>query len=160
MSVQSILEDLVKVEVESCGGVSQNAILDAESKIGLNIPNSYKQYLLRYGAAIFEDNYELFGLPSSSEHQDEQSFFSNLIVEAERYIEQKGFEGMIHILHNGCSDAYFLDTQNGTEEDCPVVLSNSNVGFVRYSDTFEDFLGIYLARGIDEHADLVEKSGS
>lgn len=94
------------------GPVSRNRILAAEAELGVSFPESYRDFLERYGAASLPEA-SLYGL--TNENENCPSFWQDILVETkrQRQVGQIGAadRAFVPISDDGMGTYFYLNTR-------------------------------------------------
>lgn len=140
------------------GPVTEEVIQEAEQRLGVQSPESYRLFLTEMGAVDF--SFEVFGL--GPEDQSTVSYWDVVVMtESERYeVEPALQHHLVPINPNGSGDHWCLDTSQIRDGDCPVVFwSHENGPDQKPHRTNDTFLGWLASRVDDEEAEY-KKAGS
>ncbi len=141
MSVEKMLEKIRSFEEKELGkGSSLREILDAEKRLSMLFPLSYKAFLTAYGWACF-GHLQVFGLG-----MDIPSYLdvvlNTLSEKNEMYPPLR--DGLIAIVNDGAGNHYCLNTSAMEHLECPVVFWDHELGedqeLEYISPTFADWL--------------------
>lgn len=136
--VRAILES-----AQTAGPVSEERIREGEESLGIRFPESYRQFLLEYGAAM-GPGWELHGIDPTRTSEDEPPTFEDVVKKAVR--DRSGYHGRFHpnhlieIAHDGMELGFYLDLSHESDGDCPVVGLGPGVDLLVAAPTFVDFL--------------------
>ncbi len=133
--VQRLIEQ-AKVAFPKFGnGVSSTVVAEAEKRLAIPLPESYKWWLLNYGGGQIGGDI-VYGL-------DEGGMGRPDIVELAQANEQDGFHGLERLVFSiGNEENYYLDTTEGLDEsrEYRVYLQECGQEPVEYANSFADFL--------------------
>jgi hypothetical protein len=125
------------------GGVDDGAIVDAERKLGIQFPHSYRQFLSHFGAASCS-GFEIAGLFDAPNHADEPPLWSDVVISTLQI--RRFFRGMfpneyVKISDNGMDHKFYLDTSSSNAQgDCPVIALGPGADAVIVANDFFDFV--------------------
>jgi len=112
--------DAVFATCFNSGPVNDTSIADAESKLGLLFPPSYRTFLRRYGAS-FGQGFEMYGLPPESS-ADKAPQWSNVVKTTLRLRPDSLPQDSVEISHDGVEHGYFLRcSRTDTRYEGPVI---------------------------------------
>jgi len=126
---------------KDCGkGASAQELAEFEGRFGVTLPESYKDFLRRYGWARFSHQ-EIYGLgPDVPAHlQLTRNTHSERFDMAPRLPPS-----LVPIMNDGAGNHYSLRTDQSVNGECPVVLWNHELGpeqeLAPVSSTFRQWL--------------------
>lgn len=119
VAIQEVIHHLLQLNSKQVGqGVSEEAIIELEARLGVQLPHSYKAFLKVVGWAVV-GFYEIYGWGKDvPKHLDVLQ-----VTEWER--SQSGNPlpyYLIPIFNNGAGDYHCLATHQRRRNECPVVL--------------------------------------
>jgi hypothetical protein len=141
MVISSLLTDKL-MEKSIAGKVSEQAIIAAESSLGIKFPPSYREFLQRFGAGTI-GFYEIFGL-SETEGPNDPPLWRNVVKETLR--SRKSAKGTIPDAYvvftsDGQGCRFFLDTSKPDENgESPVIGWGPGVEGDVVATTFLEFM--------------------
>jgi hypothetical protein len=105
-------------------GTSEDLIQFAETKLKVNFPKSYREFLAFWnGAALFKGDTMVFGIHKSKKYVDEEEFPVEDLIESNR--PKQRWPGMLKsyvlIARTGYGDQICLDMDDATTKDAKVV---------------------------------------
>ena len=106
-------------DVNFIGGVEENKIKDIEVKLNVNLPESYKNFLRKYGYGAAYGR-EVLGCGKSE--------VPSVVAETLRF-RKLGLPEEYVVIQNCDEWIYCLDTGNMKNEECPVISWDRNEGF-------------------------------
>ena len=107
----------------NAGPASENEISNAESRLGVDFPSSYRAFLREIGASLGFAPYAIAGLFTNNT-ADEPPMWSNVVEETERYrmVARGNFpKKYIPIATDGMDATVYLDTSRMVNGECPVI---------------------------------------
>ena len=107
--------------VNFTGGVEEDKIKDIEVKLNVNFPESYKNFLRKYGYGAAYGR-EVLGSGKSE--------VPSVVAETLRF-RKLGLPEQYVVIQNCDEWIYCLDTDNMKNEECPVISWDRNEGFDR-----------------------------
>ena len=121
-------------------GVEADVVEDAERVLGVRFPQSYRWWLLRYGAGYLS-GYELQGLaPVKPSERDPAELFVGDVVNTAVSNRRLGLAShLIELLSYEGDEEYFLDLSRMVADEAPVVRR------VAGSEAQEDFAPSFAA---------------
>lgn len=125
------------------GGVDEEMIQEAEAKLGVRFPTSYRMFLSQFGAALCI-GFEIAGLFDASGDDDEPPLWSSVV--ASTLQKRRASGGLIPNEYVAISDdggdyTFYLDTSRiDAQGECPVVVLGPGADAVVVADGFFDFL--------------------
>ena len=126
--------------LDCAGPASEDSVSEAEARLGLLFPPSYRQFLLSYGAALGE-GIEVFGLDMRLE-SGEMPQWSD-VVEATLSLRPDCLPGdSIQISHDGMDNGFFLHcSKSDADYEGPVIAwgPDHDAG-VRVAKSFHEWL--------------------
>ena len=125
MTISSMNTQIDDYDDKSTGkGASVAEIDDAEAKLSVKFPESYKVFLNLYGWARFASN-EFYGLGA-----DVPAHLGLVMnTSAERTEMQPTIpQSLVPVLNDGGGNHYCLDTQGMNDGECPVVFWDHDEG--------------------------------
>ena len=108
-------------DVNFIGGVEENKIKDIEVNLNVNLPESYKNFLRKYGYGAAYGR-EVLGCGKSE--------VPSVVAETLRF-RKLGLSEQYVVIQNCDEWIYCLDTGNIENEECPVISWDRNEGFDR-----------------------------
>ncbi len=114
--VHEVLGRSTDAEIELGKGCSAKDISNAEKKLGVKLPRSYKELLRTCGTATIEGE-EIFGIPSKRTEID----FVKATLALRKWKEAQWPAHMIVIAADGRGGDFCLDVSKIKGDDCPVV---------------------------------------
>lgn len=95
---------------------TEESVREAEVRLGVQFPQSYREYLIRWGQLSFGPN-EYLGLGS---------ILNNVVVTTERIRRSRGLPLHLVVVCDHDGDEYVcMDTSSKQEDECPVVIWDS-----------------------------------
>ncbi len=131
-------KELLDMEaVEFTGGVSEDIIRNAEKTLNLTFPESYRSFLMEFGAGDIGGEV-VFGLIAKEHENSDMDMMKITQVEH----DYKMPKYMAVIFYNSFDDClYCLDTSQMKEGECPVVRVSSDYEDVEIvAESFGEFL--------------------
>jgi len=129
---------------ESAGGVAVDAIREAEVKLGVRFPPSYRAFLAEYGN-IHGTPYEIAGLSHETPNDNEPPYWWDVVacnIQMRRVAGDLIPKEYVAISDDGGDYKFYLDTSRlDSQGECPVIVLGPGVDAVVVADTFFDFLG-------------------
>ncbi len=127
----------------SAGGVTEEAIQEAEKKLDVRFPPSYRAFLSEYGN-VNGTPYEIAGLSHETVNDDEPPYWWD-VVSSNLQIRRaaKGCIPNEYILISGDGGDYkfYLDTSRpNAQGECPVIVLGPGADAIVIADGFFDFL--------------------
>ena len=121
--------------VEFTGGVESSEIDNAEKKLNMKFPKSYKEFLLQFGAGDIGGEV-IFGI-TKKKNSD-----IDMVKITKMEHDYKMPKYMIVINYNASSDSLVcLDTSKFEQEECPVVSVPNDYKDIRFvANSFGEFL--------------------
>ena len=128
---------------KTAGGVEEKTIQEAERKLGVQFPRSFRLFLAKYGA-IAETPYEMTGLSNEEIRDDQTPTWWDVVSSTLRM--QRASRGLIPkeyvlIASDGGDFKFYLDTSRSNNQgECPVVVLGPGADDVVVAEDFFDFL--------------------
>lgn len=138
-------EERIETLLASCtlaGPADEEMIQSAEAKLGVRLPQSYRAFLARYGAALCR-GFEIAGLFRDTSSV-EPPLWSDVVTKTVQMRRGSGGRipaGYVAISDDGGDYTYYLDTGRiiaGTE--CPVIVLGPGADGLTVARDFLDFV--------------------
>lgn len=110
---------------EHGAGATESEISNAESLLGVRLPESYRSFLRRNGWVRFSHQ-ELYGLGSDTPAYLE--LIKNTLVERDTMGPPMPSQ-LVPVMNDGAGNHYCLDTATVVDGECPVVFWDHEQGF-------------------------------
>ena len=137
---------------ESAGGVSDEAIRDAELRLGVRFPPSYRTFLAEYGN-IHGTPFEIAGLSQEIAKDDEPPYWWDVVacnIQLRRVAGELIPKDYVAISDDGGDYKFDLDTnRRDSQGECPVIVLGPGMDGVVVANSFIDFLRRSIERTID-----------
>jgi cell wall assembly regulator SMI1 len=125
------------------GGVDEESIRQAEAKLGIRFPPSYRAFVSHFGAALCR-GFELAGLFDAGKDDDGPPLWSDVVAATTQRRRISG--GLIPneyvpVSDDGGDYTFFLDMSRANAEgECPVVAIGPGADAVVVAEDFFDFV--------------------
>jgi antitoxin YobK len=124
------------------GPADNEMIFSAEAKLGVRFPESYRVFLLEFGAALCS-GFEIAGLFRHA-HSDEAPLWSDVVAKTNQLRRAGGGlipKEFVAISDDGTDFSYYLDTRCMDEAlECPVMVLGPGADGPVVAQNFVDFV--------------------
>lgn len=145
--IERRLKELL-VDCIASGPVSTETIAEAETRLGLWFPPSYRQFLMEYGAILASD-IEVAGLPPKQTNANHPPMWQDVVDVTEIYRRHNALpDDSIYISTDGTDRNYFLSCSRSEPNFEGVVIEwgPDHDGGIEHSVSFVAFLERHFGR--------------